>query len=178
MTKPDEIFLIFQLILVKCVPYTLETLLFDLEFFFGAPCSTPVFALLSHFWVKIGALVRPLFHSFFLRLPLGRLYILWFYAKYMFWCKIQVVKILKGESSAPCQYLNSWCSLSESLKKVTQQKAEEKRLPQKIRFNCLETSPKLDKPTHFQKTPIGNFSCQRLHIYRQNLPKCGLQNFS
>ena len=44
MTKPDEIFLIFQLILVNCVPYTLETLLCDLGKFLesrAAPLFLP-----------------------------------------------------------------------------------------------------------------------------------------
>ena len=82
--------------------------------------------------------------------------------------------MFRWESSALCQQLNSWCSLSESLKKVTEE-AEEKRLPQKIRFNCLETSPKLDKPTHFQKTPIGNFSSQRFtFIVKIFLNQCQL----
>ena len=69
------------------------------------------------------------------------------------------MKTSRWEPSALCQYFSSWYSLSEScetLKKVTQQ-AEEKRLPQKIRFNCLETSPKLDKPTHFRKLQLETF---------------------
>ena len=59
MTKPDEIDFIVQLILDNRVLNTLETLLFGLRKIFGVPCSTPILALLSHFWVKIRALVRP-----------------------------------------------------------------------------------------------------------------------
>ena len=58
MTKPDKMDLIFQLILVNCAPWTQETLSFDLGKNFGVSCSTPVLALLSHFWVKIRALVK------------------------------------------------------------------------------------------------------------------------
>ena len=59
MTEPDEIDFIVQLILDKYVLKTLETLLFSLRKFFGVPCSTPILALLSNFWLKIRALVRP-----------------------------------------------------------------------------------------------------------------------
>ena len=59
MAKPDKIDLIFQLILAICDFWVAETPSFDLRKFFGVPFSTPVFALLSDFWVKIRALVRP-----------------------------------------------------------------------------------------------------------------------
>ena len=58
-TKPNEIDLIFQLIWDNCVFKTLETLLFGLRKKCGVPCSTPILVLLSHFWVKIRALLRP-----------------------------------------------------------------------------------------------------------------------
>ena len=59
VTKPDYISLIFQLILVNCVPWTLETPWHGLGKFFKVLRSTPVLALMSHFWVKIRAPVRP-----------------------------------------------------------------------------------------------------------------------
>ena len=59
MTKPDKIDLILQLILDICVLDIMKSLSVDLGKFFGVPCGTPVLALLSDFWVKIRALVRP-----------------------------------------------------------------------------------------------------------------------
>ena len=50
MTKPDNLFLIFQLFLPKCVPCTLKTLLADLGKFFGVSCDTFIFALKGNFW--------------------------------------------------------------------------------------------------------------------------------
>ena len=76
-----------------------------------------------------------------------------------FYLNCTFLKSSKREPSAQYQYFRSWCSLSGSLgtlKEVAQQ-AEEKRLPQKISFNCLETSPKLDKPTHFRKLQLETF---------------------
>jgi hypothetical protein len=61
VTKPDEIIgLIFQLILVHC---TLGTLQPSLRKHFLVPCSAPVLALLSQFWVKIRAPVQPNLYS-------------------------------------------------------------------------------------------------------------------
>ena len=80
--------------------------------------------------------------------------------------KCTFLKSSKREPSAQYQYFRSWCSLSGSLgtlKEVAQQ-AEEKRLPQKISFNCLETSPKLDKPTHFRKLQLETFLRRFSHL--------------
>ena len=59
VTKHDKIDLIFQLFLANWVFQTLETLFSALRKVFGVPCSTPVLALSSNFWVTNRALVRP-----------------------------------------------------------------------------------------------------------------------
>ena len=59
VAKPCKIKLIFRLILVDWVFRIVETSRPSLGKFFGVPCGTPVLALLSDFWVKIRALVRP-----------------------------------------------------------------------------------------------------------------------
>ena len=46
MTKPDNLFLIFQLFLPKCVPCTLKTLLADLGKIFGVSCDPSIFGAL------------------------------------------------------------------------------------------------------------------------------------
>ena len=64
----------------------------------------------------------------------------------------------------------------ETWKKVTQQ-PEEKRLPQKIRFNCLQTFPKLYKPTHFRKLQLGTFLPSVFTFIIKIFPKWVLLNF-
>ena len=59
VAKPCKIKLIFRLILVDWVFRIVETSRPSLGKNFGVPCGTPVLALLSDFWVKIRALVRP-----------------------------------------------------------------------------------------------------------------------
>ena len=54
VTKRLDFFQVFSTVLKRLCP-----LQFTLQKNFGVPCSTPVFALLSDFWVKIRALVRP-----------------------------------------------------------------------------------------------------------------------
>ena len=53
MTKPENLFFIFQLFLPKCVPCTLKTLLADLGKIFGVSCDTLIFALKAIFEVQI-----------------------------------------------------------------------------------------------------------------------------
>ena len=53
VAKPYKIELIFQLILVEWVWYIVKTSWLTLQNFFGVPCSTPILALLSNFWVKM-----------------------------------------------------------------------------------------------------------------------------
>ena len=59
VTKRFDFFKFSQLFWRDYVRYSLKILSFTPQKFFGVPCSTPVFALLSDFWVKIRALVRP-----------------------------------------------------------------------------------------------------------------------
>ena len=59
LTKRFDFFKFSQLFWRDYVCYSLKILLFTLQKKFAVPCSTPVFALLSDFWVKIRALVRP-----------------------------------------------------------------------------------------------------------------------
>ena len=59
VTKRFDFFKFSQLFWRDYVRCSLKILSFTLQKFFGVPCSTPVFALLSDFWVKIRALVRP-----------------------------------------------------------------------------------------------------------------------
>ena len=59
VTKRLDFFKFSQLFWRDYVRYSLKILSFTLQKNFGVPCSTPVFALLSDFWVKIRALVRP-----------------------------------------------------------------------------------------------------------------------
>ena len=58
MTKTDKIDLIIQLFMAQWVLGTLETPFPGFGKISGAPCSSPVLALFTHFWVKNRALVR------------------------------------------------------------------------------------------------------------------------
>ena len=59
VTKRFDFFKFSQLFWRDYVRCSLKILSFTPQKNFGVPCSTPVFALLSDFWVKIRALVRP-----------------------------------------------------------------------------------------------------------------------
>ena len=59
VTKRFDFLKFSQLFWRDYVRWSLKILSFTLQKNFGVPCSTPVFALLSDFWVKIRALVRP-----------------------------------------------------------------------------------------------------------------------
>ena len=59
VTKRFDFFKFSQLFWRDYVRCSLKILSFTLQNFFGVPCSTPVLALLSHFYVKIRAPVRP-----------------------------------------------------------------------------------------------------------------------
>ena len=58
VTKRFDFLKFSQLFWRDYVRCSLKILLFTLQKIFGVPCSTPDFALLSHFWVKIRAVVR------------------------------------------------------------------------------------------------------------------------
>ena len=52
-------FKVFSTVLKRLCPLESQNTFVYPSKIFGVPCSTPVFALLSDFWVKIRALVRP-----------------------------------------------------------------------------------------------------------------------
>ena len=89
------------------------------------------------------------------------------------------VKILRWESSALCQYFNSWCSLFRKFgnMKESHSTARRETFTSENQVQLFANFSKTLQTNTLQKTPIGNFSSERFHIYHQNLSKMSIAEF-